>query len=352
MWVDNSIFKEDLDNVIHNRNIPWENVDGKTILVTGATGLIGYNLVNALLYYGLQNRKPPKVIALVHHIEKAKKLFQEQIIACGSNLKIIASDICEALNIPESIHYIIHAASQTDSKFFVTNPVETLQTSIIGTKNILELARKNFPKSVVYLSSMEVYGYPQRGKKVSETDIGNFQPTEARNSYPLGKQISECMCCAYAQEYGIQTKIIRLTQTMGPGVDYADNRAFMEFVRCVIEKKDIILKTKGETERSYLYTADAVAAILIVMLKGESGQIYNVANENTYCSIMDMARLMARVQNLSVEVYLDNIEKYGYAKTLYMNLDTTKVQKLGWHPQIGLSTMIERLITVVKDKDN
>ena len=81
-------------------------------------------------------------------------------------------------------------------------------------------------------------------------------------------------------------------------------------------------------------------------------RIYNVANENTYCSIMDMARLMARVQNLSVEVYLDNIEKYGYAKTLYMNLDTTKVQKLGWHPQIGLSTMIERLITVVKDKDN
>lgn len=183
---------------------------------------------------------------------------------------------------------------------------------------------------------METYGTPKKGIRITEENCGQFDTTTIRNCYPLGKQVCENLCCSYFSEYGVPVKIARLTQTFGPGVSYDDGRVFAEFARCAIERRNIVLKTKGETERSYLYTGDAVSAILTILLKGENGQAYTVANEETYCSIYEMASLVAGKYGIQVEIQEQDIASQGYANTLYMNLDTAKLQKLGWKPQVGL----------------
>ena len=168
-----------------------------------------------------------------------------------------------------------------------------------------------------------------------------------RSCYPEVKRLCENMCAGYVSQYGVPAKIIRLTQTFGEGVKYDDKRVFAEFARCAVEGRDIVLKTKGETRRNYLYTDDAAEAILTVLDKGVAGEAYNAANEDTYCSIREMAELVAgKCSGGKIKVRIEETDstKLGYAPTLHMNLDTGKLQALGWHPTIGLEEMYNRLI--------
>ena len=282
MGKDGKIIREDIESVLAAEFIPWKKLQDATILITGATGLIGTSFIKALDYANTVKKLNIKVLALVRNETKAAERFAD-IIPHGM-VRFIVGNVESLPAVEEKIDYILHAASQTASKEFVQHAVETIETSVLGTFNLLKLAKENQCKGFVYLSSMEVYGYPEKGHKVMEDESCALAPLDIRNSYPVGKVMSEAMCCAYAQEYNVPAMICRLTQTFGPGVHYNDNRIFAYFGRCVKEKKNIVLKTKGETERCYLYTADAVTAILTVMLKGEPGQAYNVADESTYCS--------------------------------------------------------------------
>ena len=151
---------------------------------------------------------------------------------------------------------------------------------------------------------------------------------------------------SFAHEYGVPAVVLRLTQTFGPGVVYQDRRIFAEMMRCVIEGQDIVLHSKGETERSYLYTADAVTAILKLLAEGEPGQAYTAANPQTYCSIADMAQLVADDAaggRIRVRYDIDSRDR-GYADTLYMKLDISKLMSLGWYPKTGLRDMFVRMI--------
>ena len=157
----------------------------------------------------------------------------------------------------------------------------------------------------------------------------------------------ESLCVSYCSEYGVPAAIARLTQTFGPGVQADDNRVFAEFARCAINKQDIVLHTKGETKRSYVYTADAARAILSILLSGTPAQAYNVANRDTYCTIYEMAQMVAAELTggeISVRCELTDAEKLGYAPVLHMNLDTTRLCQLGWKPVYSLSDMFRRMI--------
>lgn len=310
------------------------------ILVTGATGLVGSAIVKKLLEQGNN-----KVVALVRNSEKAEKIFADYET---DNLEIMISDICDLKPEAVGVDYIIHAASQTSSKAFVNQPVETINTAIKGTTAILEFARVNPVKSFVYLSSMEVYGLPVTDEKIYEDHSTNLDTMAVRSCYPESKRMCENICVSYFSEYDVPVKIVRLTQTFGPGVAYNDGRVFAEFARCAIEGRDIVLKTKGETKRNYLYLEDAVDAILAVLLKGENGNAYNAANEDTYCSIYEMAKLVAeKCSNKKISVIIEeneDIAKLGYAPTLKMNLSTEKLKRLGWKAKVGLSDMFEIMI--------
>lgn len=315
-------------------------IDGSKVLISGATGLIGKYLVRFLVEYcGCQ------VLAVVRDLQKAHRFFKD----LGDRVEYICSDIVELEALDKSVDYIIHGASMTASKSFLTQPAEVIYTSVEGTRRMLEFARVNKVKGFVYLSTMEVYGVPETEEKICEESGTSLDTMSVRTSYPESKRLCENLCTAYASEYQVPARVVRLTQTFGPGVEYEDSRVFAEFARCVIEGKDIILHTNGDTRRNYLYLADACTAVLTVMTKGISGEAYNAANEAAYCSIREMAELAVMQNtdgNVQVRIEADHgyEQKMGYAPVLKMKLDTSKLQKIGWMPETGLSDMFRRMI--------
>ena len=341
----NNIFLQDLEYAVSVDFIDWNQFKKSKFFITGGTGLIGKTLVKVLLYANSKYNLDISLTLLVRSISKAKDKFRDY-----PEIQYIEGNI---ENIPQStvnFDYVIHAASPTSSRFFAENPVETLETSALGIINLFQFIKNMDIKGFVYLSSMEVYGAPCDNVKITENHPAVINLSTPRDSYPVGKCFCESLCVSYAAEYGIPTRILRLTQTFGPGVKYNDQRVFAEFARCVIEGRDIILATKGETSRNYLYTIDAVTAIIALLIKGENGKAYNAANETTYCSIKEMAEFVASNFGNTISVRIDETtgKNRGFAPVLHMNLDTSKLKALGWHPNYSLDDMYYRMIISMK----
>lgn len=332
-----SILQEDLI-YIANYNLPYEKIKGCTVLVTGATGLIGSLLVKTLLSIG-----NIKVLAFVRNEAKANTIFDDE-----PNLQFIVGDITKVIDIPENVDYIFHCASITNSKQMIEKPVETLFTSIEGTKNILEFATIKNVKSLVYVSSMEMYGsFEKLDHEVQETDLGYINPLNLRSNYPESKRLCENMCIAYLAEYGVPVKIARLAQTFGAGILPGENRVFAQFARSVINGEDIILHTKGLSEGNYCYTRDCMTGLLTLLLNGQNGEAYNVSNPKSHTTIGAMADMVANtIAKGSIKVVYDIPEgnKYGYAADTKMKLNSDKLQSLGWNPEIGLEESYRRMM--------
>ena len=347
---DNRIMQEDVERASAADFIEWDKFKGKTVLVTGATGLIGGQMVMTLLNANAERSLGMKVIAAVRNREKAEKLFK---YADSAALELLVQDVTAPYSYEGSIDYIIHGASITSSKAFVDYPVETIFTAINGTRNLLDLAKEKQVAGMVYLSSLEVYGVVDFSlPSVDESTFGSIDPMSVRSSYSEGKRIVETLCTSYAHEYGVPVKVARLCQSMGAGVGYNDGRVFAQFARAIIEGTDIVLMTDGSTERNYCYISDAVTGILTVLLKGETATAYNVANKDTLISIRDMAQMLIDNYPESgtklVFNIAEDVTKLGYNPKVKMNLATERSEALGWKPQVGLKEMFDRLIESMK----
>ena len=339
-----TVLTQDLNYIIKNSCIPWNKLNSKTILITGASGLIGKNLLYALLYANKCYDLKLKILALVRNPDILKKEIEDK------SLFIIEGTVENVPNIKESVDYIIHGASPTASAFFVSNPVDTIHTAVLGTDKLLQLAVQKQVESFVYLSSMEVYGKIETEKLLKEDDLGYLDVLSVRNCYPISKRLCENLCVCYNKQYGIHAKSVRLAQTFGHGVSYNDTRVFAMMARCAINGEDIILQTKGKSKNSYLYTADAVTGILCVLLKGESSKTYNLANPKTYCSIYEMAQLVAKhLANSKISVRIEEKENLSkYRPIGFLNLDVSLVQNLGWKANIDLIDMYKNMIKSMK----
>lgn len=312
----------------------------ETVLVTGSTGLIGSALVRKFAADGWC------VLAAARNVPKAESLF-----AGAENVRTVRWDVTRPAEFPDGADAVIHAASETSSAAFVGRPVETIGTVIDGTRNVLEFARARRVRSMVFLSTMEVYGAPATDP-VTERDYGYLDPVAVRSSYPEAKRLAENLCVAYAAEYGVPVKVARLTQTFGEGVRYDDGRVFAEFARAVIEGRDIVLKTEGTTARCYCHLGDAVEAIRTILAKGVAGEAYTVANEATFCTIREMAeRVIAANPGCGSKLVFDfsDAAKRGFAPPFRMRLDCSKLRALGWTPKVGLEEAFARLIASMRE---
>lgn len=348
-----SFLQRDVEFISNSSCVPWEDFRSKSVLVTGATGLIGSLIVLALACRNRLFNQEIKIKALARNKKKAERVFENLLGRPG--FEIVEGDVNASIEGAGEVDYIIHTASATSSKYFVTNPVETIATAIDGTRNVLELARRCKVKGFLYLSSLEVYGVPAEGHvNMLESEAGYIDSMKVRSCYSEGKRMVECLCASYASEYGVPVKVARLGQTFGAGVPYEDNRVFAQFSRSAIEGVDIVLKTKGETLRNYCYTADAVTALLTILAKGNVSEAYNVANKNTAITIADMAQLVCRkFSNGKSNVVFDIAEdcaKLGYNPVVKICLDTNKLENLGWKAEYDLEQMFERTIESMKLK--
>lgn len=342
MWLENPIFREDMEYIAGVDFVPWEQLRGRTLFITGATGLIGFNLISALAYVNIKLDMPLKMLALVRDEAAAMERFKE-ILAEGAPLKFVVGDLEHIPEVPDAIDYIIHGGSPTASRYFAEHPVETIRMNLAGASTLLEMAREKQVESFLFLSSMEVYGSLHREEKVAEDHESFVDTMNPRSSYPEAKRMIEAMCSSYAAEYNVPAKVIRLTQTFGAGVRREDNRVYAQFMRAGMNHEDIVLLTRGGTRHSYLYTADAVTSILAVLLKGENGEAYNAANEETYCSIRDMAELVAGMFNVKVMIKNSEESSKLYPAESYMNLSVKKLNEIVWQANFSLQEMFMRM---------
>lgn len=340
------VLKEDLECLVKEEAFLFEPFRNKTVFVTGATGLLGSQFIKALLCGNRLLGTGSKVIALVRSGKKAEKVFGG--LLKRADMQLAVGDITSPVSYDGPADYIVHGASATSSRYFVSNPVETIMTAVNGTAQMLEFAKQKQAEGFLYLSSLEVYGTPAADAgKIKESYSGYIDPLKVRSSYSEGKRMVECLCASYASEYGVPVKIARLSQTFGAGVEYEDGRVFAEFARCALEKKNIVLHTKGQTVRSYCYTKDAIAAMLLILAKGESAAAYNVTNMDTKISIADMAQLVCDTfPQAGIQVTFDvpdDIAAFGYNPEMAIALDSGRLMELGWKPTTDLKEMFIRL---------
>ena len=314
------------DVEIVSESFDFSVFSGAKVLVTGATGTVGSLCVKSLATNGVN------VVALIRNQDKANRIFQKELADknVASKIEFLVQDVRNQISTDLKIDYIIHCASETASKAFVEKPVETILTTLDGTKNILEFAKNNNTKGVIFLSSIEVYGERHDTKETftTENDLGFLNCLDLRSSYPEAKKMTENLCVAYANEFGLPVKIARLTQILSREFSKDDNRLIIQFARAVKNKENIVLHTKGETARNYCYVADAVSAILTILTKGNSGEAYNVANPNDYYSVYELAKLLEN-EHTKVVLEIDGKNR-GYAKTCQLHLDVSKLTSLGW----------------------
>ena len=229
----------------------------------------------------------------------------------------------------------------------IEKPVETLLISVEGTKNILNFAQEKKCASVVYISSMEVYGAFNESKEVREENLGYIDHLKVRSNYPESKRLCENMCVAYYTEFGVPVKIARLAQTFGAGILPGENRVFAQFARSAMQGKDIVLHTKGQSEGNYCYTRDCITGLLTILLKGTNAEAYNVSNPRTHTTIAEMANLVAeKIADGKIKVVFDIPEDntFGYAADTKMKLNSDKLQALGWKPEVGLEEAYRRMM--------
>lgn len=339
--------KRDIEDIW--KNYLENNIDNSvTILVTGATGLIGSMTCRVLSYLSAEKGLDVKILALVRDADKAKKVLEDVI--GNNNISFIEADIVKPLdNIEENIDYIVHTACPTASNVFVGKPVETILSIVQGTANIMQLAKRCKTKSVVYLSSMEAYGQILHEELLKPEDVGYVNPLSLRSCYPEGKRMAENLCVSYFSEYEVPVKIIRLAQTFGPGILATDNRVFAQFMHSVRKEENIVMFTEGGSKRMCLDTIDAISAILVVLLKGESGQVYNAGNKDNYSSVREMAELVIReFGNGKSELVIDKTKDVGqYPPDNMLRLDVSKLEQLGWQAKYSLKDMYSRMMETI-----
>ncbi len=313
-------------------------------LITGATGYVGSMLVRHLQERG------EKVVALVRNLEKAREMLSEvellQVdLTDDESMRSLRAVPCD---------YIVHCAAVTASREMRLHPVEVMRSIVNATQNLLELARRSQPQSMVYVSSMEVYGDLDcsDGHRAQEEEAGQgiVDVLASRSCYPLGKRAAENICAGYAQEYGVPVKIARLAQTFGQGVLPGDRRVFAQFARSAIRGEDIVLHTTGRSMGNYCAIEDVIAGLLIILEKGCSGEAYNVVNEDNTMPIREMAELAADVlsggrSRVAVDISPDN--RYGYAADTGVRLSSEKLRALGWKPSKDLRQMFLDMVEVM-----
>lgn len=335
----NKYLKEDIDYIVSNNRSTFEQFSDKNILITGSTGLIGSYIIKTLLQAKRLLNINFEIFGLARSKDKVANIFSNR-----QGINFIYGDIKNPILLEDDVDYIFHTAAVTNSKQLITQPVEIFESQIFGMSNLLHFARQKNAK-VVYLSSMEIYGNTKSDHKVSEDELGCFDTLEIRNGYPESKRCNEYMGFAFSKEYNVDFISARLSQTFGPGVSNNDSRVFAEFIRLASADEDIVLKTDGLSMGNYTYLRDTIEAILILAIKGKSGEAYNIVNEKNTMNILQLARVVAEtIGSGANKVRIDiPVEDQGYALKSNLRMSSKKINDtIGWSSSVELSEMVER----------
>lgn len=346
---ENELYKEDICDVA-NLELPWNQLQNKSILISGATGLIGSFLIDVIMKRNTEGLNC-KVYALSRNRQKAEKRFTY----CweDENFCHISHDINQTLEETEitKADYVIHLASNTHPVAYAMDPIGTIWTNIIGTDNMLKFAERCGAERAAFVSSNEIYG-ENRGdtEKFDESYCGYIDSNTMRAGYPESKRCGEALCQAYRRQKNLDIVIPRLTRSYGPTLLDTDSKAMSQFIHKALQGEDIVLKSAGTQYYSYTYVSDAVAGLLTVLLCGKDGEAYNIADEASDIMLKDLAAIIAETVGKQVIFELpDETENAGFSKATKARLDSTKLQKLGWKAKHDIKSGVSRTIEILKE---
>ena len=337
----NKVLKEDLEAII-GENIPWEKLKGRTVLITGASGMIGIYMLQVLTLLNERYDYNIRVIAMLRNAKKLPKEVRER-----EDVEIIVHDVTERLEVSGDVHYVIHAASPASPLIMQNQPVETIAANTLGTFNTLRLAKEMKAEGYLFISSREVYGQPNEGQEFFYEDTYGFvDQLNPRSCYSEGKKAAETMCVCYHDEYGLNVKLARLAHTYGPGMSIYDGRVQADFLKNVFHNEDIVLKSEGTAVRSYTYIGDAVAGLYRILLDSED-MVYNIGNEEGKVSIRELAEIMVDIypeRGLKLVFDIPEGGTKGTAPYTLGILSSRKLRKIGWSPKYSVKEGFKRTL--------
>lgn len=333
-----SSYKEDILQ-LSELQLPWEKLAGTNIFVTGATGLIGGCLVETLM---MNPKRNYQVYASGRNEERALLRFKD--FADDPAFHFVKYNVMQPLESDVQFDYIIHAASNASPNFFAKNPVEVIKSNIDGVSHLMDYGLSHGMKRFLYISSGEIYGEGD-GRVFTENYSGYVDCAKPRSCYPSSKRAAETLCVSYASEYGADVVIARPCHTYGPHFTEQDNRVYAQFIRNILRGEDIVMKSTGEQFRSWCYVVDCVSALLYILLKGENGEAYNIADAQSNISIRELAETIATIGGRKVVFEIPDVdEKCGFNPVTKSVFSTDKLESLGWKPLTHISEGYEKAI--------
>ena len=343
MLYKNEIVQNDIKEILGDENISWEKLKDSSVLITGATGMLAKYITYLFIYMNERMNYNIKIYILVRNREKAILDFGEYIRL--DYMELINQDICDKLDLNDSVDYIIHAAGSCSAYCIKTNPIGIIDANTIGVKNILEYAKNKNVKNILYVSTREIYGkMPGNIELIKESDMGILDPQDSRSCYPESKRMGEQIFKAYSDVYGINYNVVRMAHAYGPGMNLKnDGRVMADFMNNAVDGTDIVMKSAGDAQRAFCYITDAVRAMMIVLLNGDKCDSYNVANEDEPMKIREVAQILSDIAGNKIKVInKQENDTGGYCKYVRVGLDTTKIRTLGWNPKIKLLDGLKR----------
>ena len=299
-----------------------EDFAGKRILVTGASGFLGKYFMAVFSRLGTRL----------------------QGIDLVESEDVLEIDITKELGF-RSFDLIVHCAGNASPAVYRAKPLETLEVSYSGTRNVLEIARRTGPScKVLVFSSSEIYGDPDPAQvPTRETYRGNVSSLGPRACYDEGKRILETLTEVYAQRFGVHATIARPFNVFGPGMSLSDYRVLPNFARAFLENRPLEVYSTGKQTRTFCYVTDAITGFLQVLLRGSPGEAYNVGNPNPEIDMLTLARMSVGVTGVPSEVITrDYPDTYPGDEPQRRCPDISKVQALGYAPKVELSEGLRR----------
>lgn len=344
--LEHHLYHQNLIN-IGELSLPWERLQNTTVMITGATGMIGHFLIDVLMYRNQVHGQQCNVYTLGRSIEKAKDIFREywddpmfHFIHWNFEKMPMLSDSLR-------IDYLFHLASTTHPKAYATEAIDTIMINVLGLRHLLDMACQRATKRVIFTSSCEIYGNATYNTPhFVENSCGYIDCNTLRAGYPESKRTGEALCQAYIYQKGLDIVIPRLSRTFGPTMLSSDTKAVSQFIKRGVSHEDIVLKSKGTQVYSYSYVADAVSGILVCLFFGACGSAYNISSDSI--TLKELAQNVAEYVGSRVIFALPNeIEKTGYSKASYSVLDNQKLKSLGWSPQYEILSGIRDTIQIL-----
>ena len=337
----NRVLEDDLKTIIAE-NLSWEKLKNKTVMITGASGMVGSYMLYVLLMLNDEKHYGIKVDAVMRNVNKLPEEVRNR-----EDVNVVVADVTKDIPDVGDIDYIIHAASPASPLIMQNQPVETIAANTIGTFKTLELAKEKNAEGYLFISSREIYGQPDEGQEFFyENTYGFVDQLNPRSCYSEGKKAAETMCVCFHEEYGLNTKIARLAHTYGPGMSIYEGRVQADFLKNVYHNEDIVLKSEGTAVRTYTYIADAIAGMYRILLDSED-IVYNIGNEAGKVSIRDLAEILVSIypeRGLKLVFDIPEGGTKGTAPYTLGILSSEKLRKLGWNPKYSVKDGFKRTL--------